>query len=167
MKKCPKCGKKNFSNVSFCSECNEGLADVPDLVDAQPVPPAGMHWFPAFLIMAGIRWVGGMIIGAMLAGSSAFTAGFIGELFISYIGLYAWLRLTGERYFRSGAWVFFTYLWYILNPISLAGNYAFYAVSYSYGGSGNSGFISILGIAASILGAVYVSYYRKRMRETA
>ena len=136
MKECPKCGKSNFSNVSNCMGCNEPLPNVPEQTHATPVPKAGMHWFWAALIMGVIRFVGGWIAGK-LAGTNPYDISYefllAVDMAIVYFSLWVWVKLTVDRYFRSGVWALFMYFWLIIGPIFTAGSYVYLIVAYGNG----------------------------------
>lgn len=129
MKKCPKCGKMNFSNVSICSDCKENLESVRVPIDNQPSQQRGMHWFWAWLIMQGISYATDTILVNIYQGidpiellgnfSTYICILMLCKLLTTYLAIFIWIRLTFRRYFYAGPWSFFTYLWNITTPFLL------------------------------------------------
>lgn len=182
MKECPKCGKWNFTSVEQCTGCGEllqtasrpvitpsskNMLEEPlPVVYEQPQDPAAskgsMHWFWAALIMMAIRYAGGWIAGR-LAGSNPYNISydflFAADMAIVYFSLWVWVKLTVNRYFRSGAWTFFMYLWLIVGPIYTSGSYMYPKAAY---GNGDTSSLLIFSLLCSIIGPFFFASFRKR-----
>ncbi len=175
MKKCPKCGKMNFSNTSFCSDCGDNLEFVHADNDSLPSQHFGMHWFFAWLIMQGSGWLGGLLINSILEGilsnmsisdlRSSLPAitniAMILQILLTYVVIFIWIRLTFKRYFYAGPWNFFTYLWFVSTPFLMMIEF----------GNALSGInmsmvlpwiITILGILTGIIG---FTVYKKKLED--
>jgi hypothetical protein len=175
MKKCPKCGKINFSNVSFCSDCGENLEMVPAQNDYQPDRNLGMHWFWAWLIMQGIALAGGYLIGTIITGvlngmnpfellsklSTYACIEMICRILMTYLAIFVWIRLTFKRYFHAGPWNFFTYLWNITTPLYMMVQFN-NVLSQINMQINELWIITILGILVGVIG---FSIYKKKLGE--
>jgi len=168
MKTCPHCGRGNFSNLTNCIECKEVLPKDAEQQNDVPITVAakaqGMHWFWAFLIMSLTRWLMSQIVSALFF-SNPFdfnvSGAIVCDYLINYAVLFLWLSLTGKRYANAGAWTFFSYLWYIVSPLSIAGSYAILLQRYY---DGNPTSIFIIAVLCSVFGVFYLTHYRKRVK---
>ena len=149
MKKCPNCGTMNFSNVLVCTSCKANIEGVKLEESSNTSNPSvdkleGMSWVWAWLLMQAISYVLTLLVGEILkwyiqnnalqALSSDTLTGYLKwvsnvmlteyvlNVTVVIIALIVWIKLTNKRYFFSGGWIAFTYLWFVTTPIFAVNN---------------------------------------------